>query len=106
MLRKYEAVQPEALPSLRSIPLHTATPGALAAPAWEAAPASRACRADASARAPRAQTQFMPSGQVARRLNISPRTLGKLTGNIYAVVAAPPARPPVPLMPAKTGFLP
>ena len=36
----------------------------------------------------RAQTQFMPSGQVARRLNISPRTLGKLTGNVYAVVRA------------------
>ena len=26
----------------------------------------------------------MPSGQVARKLGISPRTLGKITGNLYA----------------------
>jgi len=25
----------------------------------------------------------MPSGQVARKLGISPRTLGKITGNVY-----------------------
>ena len=35
-------------------------------------------------------TQFLQSGQVARRLGIDPRTLGKLTGNVYVVV-----RPPV-----------
>jgi len=61
----------------------------LALSAWEMAPASPARTRLMPPRAPRAQTQFMPSGQVARRLNISPRTLGKLTGNIYAVVSGP-----------------
>lgn len=31
-----------------------------------------------------AQVLYMPSGQVARKLGISPRTLGKITGNLYA----------------------
>lgn len=29
------------------------------------------------------QVLYMPSGQVARKLAISPRTLGKITGNLY-----------------------
>lgn len=39
-------------------------------------------------------TAFMASGQVARRLGVSPRTLGKLTGNVYVVVR-PPVAPPL-----------
>lgn len=38
-------------------------------------------------------TAFMASGQVARRLGVSPRTLGKLTGNVYVVVCPRVAHP-------------
>jgi hypothetical protein len=31
--------------------------------------------------------QYLPSGAVARRLGVTPRTLGKITGNVY--IAAP-----------------
>jgi 5'-3' exoribonuclease 1 len=29
------------------------------------------------------QVQYMPSGQMARKLSMSPRSLGKITGNLY-----------------------
>lgn len=32
------------------------------------------------------QAQYMPSGQMARKLNISPRTLGKITGNLFVTL--------------------